>query len=140
MDYDASHMNKRISIQIFMLAIIVLANSCASERLISRRIANQIKNRVGVPEYIQNNEGIVVVTVGTSSPLRSERAESGTSVFVNDNFFMFDVGAGVVQESQSIGLPLDQLDAVFLTHYHSDHMIDLPNIISSSWLAGRNKS
>jgi ribonuclease Z len=50
---------------------------------------------------------------------------------------MFDVGAGIVQKIENLGLPLPQLNGIFLTHYHSDHMMDLPNIISRSWVMGR---
>jgi ribonuclease Z len=75
--------------------------------------------------------------VGTSTPLPGERAQTGTAVFVNGYFFMFDVGAGVVQKSENIGLPMTELDGIFLTHYHSDHMMDLPNMISRTWVMGR---
>jgi ribonuclease Z len=79
----------------------------------------------------------VVVTVGTASPLPGERAQTGTAIFVNGYFFMFDAGAGVVQKSENLRLPLNELDGIFLTHYHSDHMMDLPNLINRSWVMGR---
>lgn len=82
-------------------------------------------------------DAIVVITVGTATPLPGKRAQTGTAVFVNGKFFMFDVGAGVVQKSENFRLPLRQLNGVFLTHYHSDHIMDLPNIISRSWVMGR---
>ncbi len=50
---------------------------------------------------------------------------------------MFDVGAGVVQKSENLRLPLNELDGIFLTHFHSDHVMDLPNLISRSWILGR---
>lgn len=52
---------------------------------------------------------------------------------------MFDMGAGAVQKSEKFGLPLHKLDALFFTHYHSDHYMDLPNMISRSWQRGRAK-
>jgi ribonuclease Z len=95
-------------------------------------------------EAVQDNsnswyekDAMVVVTVGTSTPLPGERAQTGTAVFVNGYFFMFDVGAGIVQKAENLGLPLTQLDGVFLTHYHSDHMMDLPSMISRTWVMGR---
>ena len=56
---------------------------------------------------------------------------------VNGHFFMFDVGDGVVMKAENMGLPLNRLDGIFITHWHSDHMMDLPSLISRSWLLGR---
>jgi ribonuclease Z len=34
-------------------------------------------------------------------------------------------------------LPLDQLNAVFITHYHNDHYSDLGDVMEWSWILGR---
>lgn len=127
---------KRIIIHSWAIIIIVIVSSCTSKNLVSTMIERQIKVNVP-PEYIHEKEGIVVVTVGTGTPLPGERAQTGTAIFVNGYFFMFDVGAGVVHKSENLRLPLNELDGIFLTHYHSDHMMDLPNMISRSWVLGR---
>ena len=85
-----------------------------------------------------NKEEIVVFTIGTGSPLNPQRVNSGIAVFVNEKFLIFDVGDGVVQKAESMNLPLTELDAIFITHYHSDHFIDLPYLINRSWVLGRN--
>lgn len=87
---------------------------------------------------LKDKESIRVITVGTASPFPGERMQTGTAVIVNGHFFMFDVGDGVVQKAEILGLPLNRLDGIFITHWHSDHMIDLPGLISRSWLLGRN--
>jgi len=88
-------------------------------------------------EILKDDERIYVYTVGTSSPLPNNRAQTGTAIIVNGHFFMFDVGDGVVKKASNIGLPLNQLDGIFITHWHSDHFMDLPGLISRSWLVGR---
>ncbi len=123
-------------IQPLITLLLSIVAGCTSNDFVSKAIEKQIERRVP-PEYIYDKENIVVVTVGTASPMPGKRAQTGTAVFVNGNFFMFDVGAGVVQGSENIKLPLDELDGIFLTHYHSDHFMDLPNMISRSWQLGR---
>jgi ribonuclease Z len=113
-----------------------MSTGCTSKKMVSKAIGRQIKVTVP-PEYVQEKESIVVVTVGTASPLPGDRAQTGTAIFVNGYFFMFDAGAGVVQKSENLRLPLNDLDGIFLTHYHSDHMMDLPNLINRSWVMGR---
>ena len=107
------------------------------DKLVPFFIDQQLELVANNEEAFYEKDGMVVVTVGTATPLPGERAQTGTAVFVNGHFFLFDVGAGVVQKSENLGLPLTRLNGIFLTHYHSDHMMDLPNIISRSWVLGR---
>ena len=89
-------------------------------------------------DLLDDKESITVFTVGTASPMPGKRVQTGLGVIVNGHFFMFDVGDGVVMKAENMGLPLNKLDGIFITHWHSDHMMDLPSMISRSWLLGRN--
>lgn len=86
---------------------------------------------------MKDKEGITIFTVGTASPMPGQRVQTGTAVIINGHFFMFDVGDGVVMKAENMALPLNRLDGIFITHWHSDHMMDLPSLISRSWLLGR---
>ncbi|MFT4565408.1 MAG: ribonuclease BN (tRNA processing enzyme), partial [Saprospiraceae bacterium] len=57
-----------------------------------------------------------------------ERVQTGTVIIVNGDLFMFDVGDGIVQKAENMGLPLNKFDGIFITHWHSDHVIDLPSL------------
>lgn len=82
-------------------------------------------------------EGIRVITVGTAAPLPSERAQNSTAIFVNGRFFVFDVGVGAVSNMERFRLPLAEVDAAFISHWHSDHFMDLPYLLNRSWQFGR---
>jgi ribonuclease Z len=41
---------------------------------------------------------------------------------------------------ERLGLPVTDLTAVFLTHHHSDHIADLGEVISRSWILGRRQA
>lgn len=122
---------------ILLICSISILSSCSLDKVTYSAIKKQVDRNATDNHYIENKEGITVVTVGTGSPFSSGRAQTATAVFVNGHFFMFDTGAGAVQKSEKFGLPLDKLDAIFFTHYHSDHYMDLPNMISRSWQRGR---
>lgn len=111
------------------------------DKLVPFVLNQQLKRQLALVEknnsILKDKESIRIYTVGTSSPMPGERVQTGTAVIVNGHFFMFDVGDGVVQKSENMGLPLNRLDGIFITHWHSDHMMDLPSIISRSWLLGR---
>jgi ribonuclease Z len=91
-----------------------------------------------VTDTLLDPDVITVVTCGTASPIPPRtRAQSCTAVFVNGQFLLFDAGDGAVPSMENLNFPLPDLTAVFLTHYHSDHIADVGEAISRSWILGR---
>ena len=111
------------------------------EKLVPFMLKQQIKMQQAQIQkneaLLEDKESITVFTVGTASPMPGKRIQTGIGVIANGHFFMFDAGDGVVQKAENMGLPLNKLDGIFITHWHSDHMMDLPSLISRSWLLGR---
>lgn len=74
-----------------------------------------------------------VVLLGTGSPVPlMDRWGPSTLVEAGSHRFLFDAGRGVPVRLWQIGIPTGALDAVFLTHFHSDHTVGLPDL----WLTG----
>ena len=61
-------------------------------------------------------------------------------VIADGSFLIFDVGSGSALRAELEGLPLPNLETVFLTHLHSDHMADVPLMANISWRAGRRRN
>ncbi len=81
-----------------------------------------------------------VVICGSGSPLPSaERAGPCTAVIAGGRMFLIDVGPGSTENLRLWGLPLGSLAGVLLTHFHSDHIGELGEVIFSSWTAGRSE-
>ncbi|MCK2183919.1 MBL fold metallo-hydrolase [Halomonas getboli] len=82
-----------------------------------------------------------VVMLGTGTPVpHGERAGAGVAVVYNDEAYIFDVGAGVVeratQASERLGIEAlspTNIDHLFLTHLHSDHVLDYPELLGTYW-------
>ena len=80
---------------------------------------------------------IVVTLLGTGSA-RPEIERFGPSILVQagSQTLLFDVGRGAHQRLTRLGVAVGQIDAVFLTHLHSDHTVGIPDL----WLTSvRNK-
>jgi ribonuclease Z len=52
---------------------------------------------------------------------------------------LIDVGSGATQRLVSAGSSGRDIDAVLLTHLHSDHIVDLFQLVISSWHQGRDR-
>lgn len=75
---------------------------------------------------------------GTGSPqAEAGRVQSCTAILVDDTFLVFDTGPGSGLRADIDNLPLANLNAVFFTHLHSDHIADLPTFANHSWRYGR---
>jgi ribonuclease Z len=83
------------------------------------------------PEYlIPNNEvladdemRITIMGSGTPAPIRAAQATSCVLVQLgNGNNFIFDIGSGTVGSLFSMGVHPSELDKVFITHLHLDHI------------------
>jgi len=85
-----------------------------------------------------------VTLLGTGSPAPvMKRFGPGTLVQVGGQNLIFDAGRGVTQRLMQSGLKLGQVQALFLTHLHSDHVIGIPDLWLTGWLQaayGQRKS
>ncbi|MEE2906737.1 MAG: MBL fold metallo-hydrolase [Planctomycetota bacterium] len=52
---------------------------------------------------------------------------------------LVDCGSGVTQRLVSAGTPGAEIDLLLLTHLHSDHVVDLFQLVISSWHQGRDR-
>ncbi|UCE88677.1 MAG: MBL fold metallo-hydrolase [Pseudomonadota bacterium] len=69
-----------------------------------------------------------VIACGTGMP--QPRLKQAAACFVvelgNGDKFVFDMGEGSYERIMALGIPLDQLNKVFLGHLHLDHAGDFP--------------
>lgn len=108
-----------------------------AERVIRRIVINNQKQATETAAALQRTDRITTVLCGVGSPLAQEGAQSCTAVFVNGQFLLFDAGNNAMASMRASNLPLDELDAVFITHYHNDHYADLGDVMEWSWINGR---
>jgi ribonuclease Z len=82
-----------------------------------------------------------VTLLGTGCPqCDPERLGPASLVRSADRAYLIDCGSGATQRLVAAGCPGRTLDAVFLTHLHSDHVVDLFQLIVSSWHQGRGRA
>jgi ribonuclease Z len=78
---------------------------------------------------------IEITLLGTGSPIPDpNRAGPSTLVRAGGQTFLVDCGRGVLMRATAAGVAVNALDALLLTHLHSDHIADLGDLIITRWV------
>ena len=72
---------------------------------------------------------------GTGSPIPSPtRAGPGVLIEAAGLRLQFDAGRSTLERLTAAGINIAELDALFATHHHSDHLVGLPDIVMTRWV------
>ena len=61
------------------------------------------------------------------------------SSFLLDGRYLFDCGPTILQQLARAGLQTDDIDVVFISHFHADHFFGLPFLFLDARYSGRTK-
>ncbi len=90
---------------------------------------------------ILKDDNLHVILVGSGGPVNNpERLPTCTAIIAGGEFIMVDLGAGTIRNADLQNLPLKNLSAVLITHFHSDHISDLGEANFWSLAMGRTKT
>jgi ribonuclease Z len=80
---------------------------------------------------------IRVTLLGTASGPRVHPDLAGISTLVEagGERFLFDAGRGFMPRLVEAGFPMNAVTKLFLTHLHSDHVVDIPDLLLMPWAA-----
>ena len=85
------------------------------------------------------DKALHVLLCGTGSPMPDmNRAGACTAIIAGGRVVIIDAGPGSWARLAAAGIPGAAIDTVLLTHLHSDHIGELGEIATQSWLGGRN--
>lgn len=85
-----------------------------------------------------SGQNLKVTLLGTGSPQpRMDRFGPSILVEAGEKKLLFDCGRGATQRIEQIKIPFTEIDALFLTHLHSDHVVGIPDLWLTGWVSGR---
>jgi len=81
-----------------------------------------------------------IILLGTGTPiLDPKRQASALLIEAGDDKLLFDAGWGVMTQLVHAGVQLQQIDPVFITHHHYDHIGNLGEFLLTAWYYGRRE-
>jgi ribonuclease BN (tRNA processing enzyme) len=82
-----------------------------------------------------------IILLGTGGP-RPDPKRMGPSTLVNigEVNIIIDAGRGVAARVVQAGVPITNVDYVFITHLHFDHVGGLADLLFAAWNKGRSKT
>jgi len=82
-----------------------------------------------------------VYTLGTSAALPQDEREL-TYLLVEGEMeaYLIDCAGGPLQRMLRVGLQMEKLQGLLVTHYHADHIYGLPALLTGLWLQERRQA
>lgn len=123
-----------------MLCLFV-ANSLGCDAVVGRVVEAAVERQQSAGHTAWLDDGALhVVLCGTGSPLPDPTSAAAcTAVVAGGRVWVVDVGPGSQEVAQLVGVPRAALGGVLLTHFHSDHIGELGEWATQSWIAGRDE-
>lgn len=128
--------NLKMILKLFF-CVLVSASLAACNTLVKSRIRDRLADVQEKQDALLSSEKMHLFLLGTGGPMPNEtRDNSGVAVIAGGIFILVDVGPGVVNNMNLSGLPAGKISALFLTHYHSDHISDMGELDFMTWARG----
>lgn len=127
---------KRISLVLIIL-VAAVAGYILRDQIALTLFERGVAEALAADRIAKLPDGLHVGLCGAGSPMPSpDRAGPCTAVVAGRNLYIFDTGEGSVRNLSRMGLPPARVSAVFLTHFHSDHIDSLGALMLQRWAGG----
>ena len=133
---------KKVLILVFGLLVIVgvgrgLLKLPAVQDAALERGTAAIAKRGAMP--FPESDSLRVYVCGSASPLGMGQAQACIAVITPEHFYLIDSGAGSTDNINRLGLPMNRLQGLLLTHFHSDHIAEIYEVNLASWVQARQQ-
>ena len=122
---------------------LVLAAIAYSQRanIVARVLEQGLASRLGANALAELEDGLHLALCGAGGPLPAPDASGPcVAVVAGSALYVVDAGTDGVRNLNRMGYPVGDLQGVFLTHFHSDHIDGLGEMGTLRWASGDNHS
>jgi ribonuclease Z len=131
---------KRLLLGVLGVLVLVVIGAYAMRTTITLRLMERV-----IASNMQTNlvaelpDGLHVALCGAGSPLPDPmRSGPCTAVIAGDRIFVVDAGSGSSRVLSRMRIPQGEIEGILLTHFHSDHIDGLGELLLQRWAGGGN--
>ena len=100
---------------------------------------NMVTQRMAADTLKSLPDGLHIAVCGAGSPMPDdERGGACTVVIAGSKIFVFDAGNMSARNIGKMGFNHGQIEGIFLTHFHSDHIDGLGELMLQRWVSNSN--
>ncbi len=121
---------------------VLLAAAGAAAYVFRGEIATRLVERAAQTAMAENlreglPDGLHAAFCGTGSPLPDRtRAGPCLAIIAGQHTFVFDAGDGASETLSLMGIQQNEIETLFLTHLHSDHIDGIDTVALQHWATG----
>ncbi len=126
---------KRFGLGMLGLLVVLAVMGYALRKTITLRLVERLVERNMASSLLDElPDGLHVALCGAGSPLPDpKRSGPCTAVIAGERIYIVDVGAGSSRVLSRMRLPQGKIAGVLLTHFHSDHIDGLGELLMQRW-------
>ena len=120
---------------LLLLAAVAAAIAYLGRRPLATAALRQVAHaNIGRDAMAELPDGLHLALCGTGSPFPDPtRAGPCSAVIAGKQLYIVDAGEGSARVLSGMGLPAGRIEALLLTHFHSDHIDGLPPFMLQRW-------
>lgn len=132
---------RRLPCFIALFVLAVAPKAAAQVKPLQENARAKISEQSGSVIQPVSPDSIKVVLLGTGvgPPVNLRQYGASTLVEAGGVRLLFDCGRGATLRLAQVGVPVGSISRLFLTHLHSDHLIQLPDLLLAGWVGGGRK-
>lgn len=129
---------KRIGLGLLVVVAIVVAAAFLFQKQIGQIIVHRVARQVPGHEQLASLEdGLHIGLCGTGSPMPNPRRAGPCNVVIaGKQVFVVDMGENGNRNLNQMGISAADVDALLLTHFHSDHIVGIGPLMLFHWTRG----
>ena len=129
----------KATIWVVSVIVVIVLTAAVFQKQVLTTVATKIIQERFLRQAHKNDDGLYAGLAGTGAPFPDiNRVGPCIVVEAGGRLYIIDAGPGSARNIGLMGFDIAKVEAILLTHFHSDHIADLGEMMLQRWAGGSN--